>query len=417
MAYLDKKETDKLRKLKQAESVWLCGVREGKMNFGDAASLGIRPHYVLVLDATSQDIRLFDVAENAPDVTAMAQRLAKAMLSPGEALAGAGMGLAGLLQKPAKMRPARVLLDDAEFVRQLAPIFAELGVTLEHFAPLTPIDEMVGMLDQMLNQVVNSSQDNRVALLDTPGVTPALAGDLFEAAAQFHKAAIWEHVFNEDIVSVTYQTEGETSREYFFAIMGNGGMEFGVAAYDSLEDINAVLNMNNPDNPMAAIGTQRGFCLNFAKKEEMHPDDVKAMKKFKWPLVCKDAHPMVLKFSGDTGMISASSEEVAVLAAALRVLPDFVVNHMHADDDDPVDASHTYTLPAAHGGASVALSFPVEGLEILGDDMDLLDLENNPELVDQMRAMFGDLGIIGDGIEDEQPKLPPANVGAWKKRK
>ena len=99
MAYLDKKETDKLRKLKQSEAVWLCGVREGKLNLGDAMSLGIRPHYVLVLDATSQDIRLFDVAENAPDVTAMAQRLAKAMLSPGEALAGSG--LAGLLQRPA----------------------------------------------------------------------------------------------------------------------------------------------------------------------------------------------------------------------------------------------------------------------------------------------------------------------------
>ena len=415
MAYLDKKETDKLRKLKQSEAVWLCGVREGKMNFGDAMSLGIRPHYVLVLDATSQDIRLFDVAENAPDVTAMAQRLAKAMLSPGEALAGSG--LAGLLQRPAKTRPTRLLLDDAEFVRQLAPTFAEMGITIEHFAPLTPIDEMVGMLDQMLNQVVNSSQDSRVALLDTPGITPALASDLFEAAAQFHKAAVWEHVFNEDIVSVTYPAEGETSREYFFAIMGNGGMEFGVSVYDSLENMNAMLNVANPDDPLEAMNAVNGVSLHFAKKDEMHEDDLKAMKANKWPLAGKNAYPVVMKFSAETGMVSASAEEIAVVAAALRVLPDFVVNHMHADDDDPVDASHTYTLPAAHSGASVTLSFPVEGLEVPGDDMDFLDLENNPELVDKMRAMFGDLGITGDGIEDEQPKLPPANVGAWKKRK
>ena len=121
-----------------------------------------------------------------------------------------------------------------------------------------------------------------------------------------------------------------------------------------------------------------------------------------------------MRYSMETGITSPTADEIAMAAAVFRTLPSFAHDEMHADSDELVPVTKIYTLPAAHGGASIELSYPVEGLEI-PDEPDMPDMfetmQDNPEMLDQLKQIFGDL------MGDSQPKLPPENNGTWKKRK
>jgi hypothetical protein len=194
--------------------------------------------------------------------------------------------------------------------------------------------------------------------------------------------------------------------------MGNGGEEFGLAIFETIEDVNALFNIEE-DNPAAGMMTMRSLSFSFSPKDALLKADVAAFKKHKWAKPSREEYLSPMRYSMEAGLTSPTADEIAMAAAVFRVLPQFAYEEMKADGaSDLASATKTYALPSAHGGASVELSYPVAGLELPQEDVaDFLDLENNPGLLDKLMNLFG------GAPEDEQPRLPPANKDTWKKRK
>jgi hypothetical protein len=85
------------------------------------------------------------------------------------------------------------------------------------------------------------------------------------------------------------------------------------------------------------------------------------MEQYHWPVAGEKAYPMVLKATpkNDWGELPSASE-LAWLAAALRVIPDFVSRHLHVKSGLPRPALATYTLSGVHGNRQLMLRYPAQ---------------------------------------------------------
>ena len=92
-------------------------------------------------------------------------------------------------------------------------------------------------------------------------------------------------------------------------------------------------------------------------------DDLDAMETYGWPVAAEQAYPAPVKTEPPGSWDVPSAAEMTYLAAALRVIPDFVVRHLHADRGRPRPAEATYALPPVHGGQKIALRYPVSVLD------------------------------------------------------
>ena len=409
MTHLDRKELAKLVKLKMSESVWLCSVRLTNMKIGESHDDVIQPYIVLVIDATEGMARSFELSvEGQPDAAFVAGVLAKAMYAP---MDDAPPEFSSAQADMVPTRPQRVLIDDVALVEQLKPAFAEADVEIVHHPELTPIDQFLQMFDQ-----ISQPRDSRVPLLQIPGMQAPMLAELFDASTQFFKREVWDDLDNADVIRVRYPAE--QGKDYFVSIMGMGGQEFGLAIYESVEDLNATFNTADSDDPMAAMAVTRAMNFSFSAKEGVLDADLAAFKKHKWSKPGRNTYLAPMRYSMETGITSPTADEVAMAAAVFRALPEFAYAEMRADEDgDLTHATKIYALPAVHGGASVELGFPVEGLEVpdAPSMMEMLDMENNPDLMNQLMPMFGGGPNVID--HDDAPKLPPASGGIWKKRK
>ena len=376
MSQLSKAQIDALKQIESSDAVWLMSVRQSPHQIQISATEAAHPYYVVILDATSRVIRSFDLAENEPAADAVAEALAQAMHAPQPSpLNEDGDALVPL-------RPGRVLMDDAALAEVLQAVFEPLGVAVSFFAPLTPVDELLLNLEMFIER-----GDHRVGLLEIPDVTPALIATLFEAAAVFHRAAPWDHVFNDDVIRLRYP--GPDGDDYFVCIMGNGGLEFGLALYTSLEDLNLMLEFEDPEDSAAALQTVTVFSLTYGTRRDLLEADAKDVKRHHWPVANPRAYPILTKQDPRVGLVSPSELELKVLVAALQTLPDFVVEKMHADVDVPAESSAVYDLQA---GATAELSYPVEGL-VYSEDV-AVDGDDDPASalinLDTMRDALGD---------------------------
>jgi hypothetical protein len=406
MARLDRKELAKIVGLRQSESVWLCSARPMSIPIGEAADR-IQPYIVVVMDATEQMARSFDlVPEAQPDAERVSRVLTKAMYAP---MDDAPPEAAPMRADLVPMRPQRILVDDVALVEALKPMFAEADVEVNFYGELTPIDQFLQMFDQLA-----MPKDGRIPFLEIPGIGQPMLAELFDVSAEFFKRDVWDDLDSLEVVRARYPADG--GKDYFVSVMGMGGEQFGLAIYESVEDLNATINAEDPDNPLTAMSVTRAMNFSFSDKEGLLKEDLAAFKKYKWAKPERNAFLAPICYSMETGITTPNAEAMALAAALFRTLPKFAYEEMNADSDELTPATKTYGLPAVHGGANIELSYPVEGLEIPDDDgVDFLDLDNNPDLLNRLSALFGGMP------DDDAPKLPPTNSGRgggiWKKRK
>ena len=107
-------------------------------------------------------------------------------------------------------------------------------------------------------------------------------------------------------------------------------------------------------------------------------DDLDAIEANGWSVAGENAYPLVLKVTPPERLSSPGLAEVAWLAAALRVLPDFVAKKMRPERGYPNSAEATYSLPDVHGNQQIALRFPAEEEEEEWDEEDW-ELEDEDE--------------------------------------
>jgi hypothetical protein len=86
-------------------------------------------------------------------------------------------------------------------------------------------------------------------LLDMPGVTPAQVASFYEAAAVFFRQAPWKQVGHEAAIRV--ECARFQSGPWYAVLMGQSGLEMGLALYEDLEALRSLWAGGRADEEMA----------------------------------------------------------------------------------------------------------------------------------------------------------------------
>lgn len=354
--------------LPQSNAVWQATARRAPVWITPKNELPYRPYIILVADASTGRIRQSSIEENRPTVQRVLAVLGSAMLNP---IVGGGK----------RCRPARLLADDAALVQALAEPLAGIGIRCEHQAALPQVNALLHEMEAHMTR-----RQPRPGLLSVPGVTQPLAAELFAAAAGFYRRAPWRWMDNLQALAVRYPADRPP---HYIVILGNGGEEFGLALYPSLDALRV---------QFSAVGSSQSYkqimatSITFDEPTSLPFEDLDALEQYGWEIAHAQAFPLLMKVSPPGKVTVPTAGEIALLAAALRAIPDFVVDHLRADRGRPRPAQATYRLPNVHANQQIALSYPVDlpELKALQGQADLEDQAAAEELEEFIRDWYYD---------------------------
>jgi hypothetical protein len=393
------KKTDKLltktHRLPQRDATWECTVRKSHSWVEERNGRARRPWFVLAVDLSQQLIATANVLAGKPTAEAVLTSLLDGMNQMGGAQwLGTGIPL------PEPSRPARILIDNAALADELRPHLARLEIEIAHAQAVPACDAIFDELSQDMNP------NAPPPITRTDGLDEAMALEFFAAADMFYRAAPWEELFNEDIIEIRFGDEPA----WYCSIMGGGGQEFGLSLYPAVEDVNEVLTGKHPAKLKQ---TSAWLGATFDEEHVAAFADLDFIEQHGIQIATEMAYPLVFSTILPTTIRPATLAQVQMIAAAFRTLPQFVIAHMMAADDEPQPAQATFTLPDAYGGKAITLAFPVAGVQVVedddydddGDEDDFDDEPDNDAAMDVMDAIEDEMAQMAEAVEPGAGKL------------
>lgn len=377
--------------LPQGDAVWECTVRKAPTWYETRSGDLMRATMVLVAEEATSLIRFSDMPKSQPSAESVIAALLKAMLEP------SGSDYLPVEGQMRAERPARVKFDWAARLEDVQKALGEIGVAVELADELPACADIYHELLQYMNPGPRPSAICRIA----PS-SPEFTREFFDVSDSFYRAAAWRYVYNDDVIEVRYGNEPAR----YCAIMGNGGEEFGIVLYNSLEDVADVLSSSNP------FSMRRGMIwltTSYDDAAAVAIEDVDYMEKQRIQPADFMAFPMFVRVRMPMSFESPDVIDLKITVAALRVLPQFVVASMMAGEGEPQPASATMALPALHEGATISLKWPVEGLEDRVEQrMDEREAAGETGPASDEEAMYrflSEIGGDGDDFDEDDDEI------------
>lgn len=355
---------NKLLKIRQGNATWQCTVRRAPVWITPKKQPAYRPFILLVLDQDADFILKTEILAEPPDPQTVLDHLFKTMQGT-------------LLNLLKKQRPARISMDNAELVQTCAPQFAELGIRCELRASLPQVNTALLEMDAQANK-----REPIPGLLSVHGVSVPLVAELYAAAAEYYRQAPWRWIQNELPIEVRFPIDG---RARYALVLGSGGEFFGLSLYESLANVEFALAQTDPDAPATHSITWISLVLEEATT--MSFADLDAIERYGWPVAGEKAYPLALKaMPNDDFRQIPTASDIAWLAAALRTLPGFIRQNLHADRGWPQPAQASFPLPDVHGGQQISLRYPASAAPAVKSFTQTED----PELEAYIADWYGD---------------------------
>ena len=329
----------KLARLRQADETWESTVRRMRAWITPRNQPPYRP-YVILTVSRNGNVAGSEIVEDTPSPEHFLDALAQAMRRP---ILGGGK----------KRRPAAIYVDDKALVEALAPRLQEIGIRCEYQHILRYVDQAMLSMEQFMTK-----QEPIPGLLKSPGVTPHLVNGLFAAAASFYRKAPWRWIDDSHPIEVRYPPDG---RRYYAAVMGHGGQVYGLARYNTAEEMKEIYSGAPPDR---LIGRLEWTSLMFGEVTEMPFDDLDDMDKYGWPVAGELAYPLPLRITRAGQPARPGKSDLLWFEAALLAIPTFVQDYLQADQGFPRPAETTLTVTTADGENPIYLCYPVPGFQV-----------------------------------------------------
>ena len=143
--------------------------------------------------------------------------------------------------------------------------------------------------------------------------------ELFEAAAALYGAAVWEHLWDSDLLEVSLPS----GRGWWVLVLGKAGQEFGLSLFRDPEDPVRLHRCDGTD----ITGVLRGTALSllFVPPKELPPPMRREVARAGWPVAGPKAFPLLLAFNTLGGGISRRDADD--LVAAVRAVAAFGERH------------------------------------------------------------------------------------------
>ena len=385
--------------LPQLPYTWFVAIRRLR-TWVTKKSKPIRPYLTIIVNL-EEGLILDSQIEAEPDPHKVQKLLFNAMLRP----------MKELEMEP--HRPDRIFFEDRELMQALAPALQEIGIETR-YRPQRQLDDLVKDLEANLR----GEQPEIPGLLSQRKVNPKMVAGLFGAAADFYRAAPWVLLKNEDVLSILVPPQ---KNPYFAIVMGQGGVEYGLALYKRWEDIERqYLPHDDPDDIIPPDGLHTFF---FNPITEVPFNDLDAIEKYGWEVADQEAYPVPLIFLSAENVQRPDRDEILWYEASLRAIPLFVREHLTKSPDgeiQPVEANIPVTISS--GKVIVRVKVPAGTLpQTRQPSFREPAVEGELAFPFDRRAMEGDMarmfGMFSDEIAD--PKLEKAQgimYEAWDER-
>jgi len=293
-----------------------------------------RPHLMLVVNLDGPPIVQQEIVAKPPAAEQVRDFLRHAMLAPAP---GAG--------RP--RRPAAIEIAEQALAQALAPELAQLGIrgvqvaTLELFQIVADLEEHI------------AGHKFPPGLLETPGVTPEQVGGLFAAAAFFYRQSPWHFLTDSDTLAVRCPAQGGKLR--YTVVMGNAGMAYGLAVYDSWSDLQKVYQGTPPKRLARQMNAQS---LLYEEITALPFADLDALEQYGWEVAGPAAYPVPVIVIRRSRVERPEADQLAWYEAVLLAIPPFAHDHLRPGLGHLRPAEATLTVPTVNGEVAVYLEYP-----------------------------------------------------------
>jgi tetratricopeptide (TPR) repeat protein len=375
-----------LDELPQSIDTWYCAVRQLRTWVLEEDNEPTRPNLLVILNLNSGLILHTELLDHVPDPEEVLATLTTTMLQPNQEL--------DLLPH----RPLRIDFEVRDLQKSMNATLADIGVRAKY----GPQTEALNALLEDLEAHLGEGQPEIPGLLSQPKVSRRLLASLFQAAADFYRAAPWIQLSNSDPLAIQVPPQKEP---WFVTVMGQGGMEYGLALYLTLEDLERTyLSFGHPLDSFPHLGAH-SFLFNLIT--EIPFDDLDAIERFGWEIADPQAYPCPIIFVPPDEVRRPDRQELLWYEAALRAIPEFVRHHIQANQSgELLPASAAIEVSTFTGPVEVQVTYPVGEMPVVvmrSDPTEEADEETAVRL--DRRAMEGDLAWFARTLSD-QPSDP-----------
>jgi tetratricopeptide (TPR) repeat protein len=353
-----------------------------------------RPFIVLIPNLDKGVLQFLELLPDYPTPEQLLELLLRAMKEPPK----------GTKLKP--HRPTRIQFEDAALAEALRPELEKVDIDMQQYPRFEEIDNIIADLEVGMR----GGQDNP-GLLSVKDVTPELAGGFFAAAAEFYRAAPWVHLTDQHTLAVRVSPEHQPR---FGQVMGNAGIEYGLAVYRRWEDVKRVYDF--VDDPLEILPPEGGHSCFFGNVSQVPFADLEAIEQYGWEIADKQAYPIPVIYPREGDARRPSAADLLWYEAAFRAIPIFARDHLQADSQGEVEdpfkyrpVETTFSVATHAGETEVHIKYPAGTLpkemrpaRMMFDWPDEKKDEDEDEEWPQFdrRAMEGTMAFFGTGFED-----------------
>lgn len=387
--------------LPQSSDTWYFAARKLRAWIAPEGEEPVRPFIMITLNLDQGIIQDITIGEK-PDSTAVHDHLISAMLHSPK----------GVKIKP--HRPARVFFEDKTLRQALAPALQRMEIECKYQPQQEVVDEII---EELLTRM-NDGEPETPGLLSQQRVGPKLVGALFDAAANFFRSAPWIQISNEDVLSIRVSPQ---QVPYYIVVMGQGGVEYGLALYKRWEDLERqFLPHDHPDEIIPSDGLHTLF---FNDITEVPFDDLDAIEKFKWEIAGQGTYPVPLVFLPSGQVQRPNRDELLWYESVLRAIPIFVRDHIRRNANGDLQAVEVgVPVNIFAGSVPVIIKYPAG--ELPKSRQFAYQEENGKDQLSfpfDRRAMEGDMfrmiGMLSDSETDSKlAKAQRLMYQAWEER-
>ena len=263
----------------------------------------VRPWIVFVIDADNHLIVHHDMDLEQPTPESLRHAVASAIVAP--------------MTGPPR-RPEAIEVCSLEVRSALQPQLDEAGVRCAVRDDLPGIDHA---LDSFSAYSAGDEDGMQVpAIIDSPGIEPSQFASFFDAAAAFYRLTPWRQIPGDTVLEV--KCTALAPRPWYGVVMGQLGVQLGLALYDNEKCLKAILRGDASDKKNA--NQTSGLSLMYGEDRELPVRDLDAIERHGWSVAGPEAYPLVLRIKPRMQLEQPKPAELELLEACLRALPTFL---------------------------------------------------------------------------------------------
>jgi tetratricopeptide (TPR) repeat protein len=395
-----------LSELPLLEDTWLIGASRLRTWVKEGDSPPSRPYLILIASGNTGLVCGSNIVPEAPSAAQVADVLFQAMQHPPRELGKA-------------CRPYRIAIADAALLEPLQTLLKDKGLETEVFAAGFP-DEFYEIIRQ-LEAHLRGDKTEIPAMLDAPQVTVELLKGVFEAAAEFYRAAPWIRLSNEQVIAIRHPNEDS----YHYAlVMGQGGVEYGLVRYAEWSEVQS--QSTHDDDPLRGWQDRTWNSITYDTADHLPFADLDAIEEHNFEIASENAYPVGLVIEGKGRVRRPTREEWEWYEAALRVIPVVVREHLRSTsggDYEPIEAE--ISVKMQKGVINVGVKYPAGELPLEDQPAERLDWGERDAGSDEMPAfdrrsmegvmsrMAAQLGAESDDDQSDLRRAQEIMYDAW----